>query len=273
MKKQYFIFLVVTCLLAVSNVKAQDPIEDFLKKDPSREGVTSVMISQQMLQSIFRPEQTYVSFGGSDKTSNLKLIAPPVLNVPEAYSSVSISRGNIYNKLFVDFIKRLQSFKYEQFMEVNKEDNNILGYYLKKVNDSINEVVVLRQKVDQFSAIYIKGNINIDHVDRYLERIRQALRRMEAYNPAGSIHEPDLALNLPDPDELKNWLNSPTYKDISRRILEDRNTKFLKDYFNAHHTDTIRSYDVDSLKTKILKNRFNFQYIICDTIQYNNGKQ
>ena len=284
MKKQYFIFSAVACMMAIFSVKAQNtPIDDFLKKYPSREGVTSVTMSQQMLQSIFAPsdnsnsvmstsgekvisittvskqpaatspseetsEVTVTGTGVQRKQSTVtstsdgkvvsgttvskqpavtspseetaevivtgtgvqrkqstvtstsdgkvvSVVAAPGqntstpggakvfgfdvinqnLNTPEAYSSVTME--NTPENLFTNFKNTLLSSRYEQFMEINKENSNILGYYMKKVNDSINEIVVIRQQTSQFSAIYIKGNIKIDQVDKYLSKIKNALER------------------------------------------------------------------------------------------------
>ena len=213
MKKQYFIYSVITCMLVIFNVKAQNtPIDDFIKKSPysSMKGVTHVSMSQQMLQSIFTPlndvrvigagalprsqssAQASNSASATNETTDVKLSTTTAyqlqlsnlqnLNVPEAYSSMSVSGTNIFSNSFANFKKTLLSSKYEQIMEMNKENSIIFGYYLKKVNDKCNEIVVLRQQKDQFSAIYIKGDIEINQVDRYLSRIKSALDRMSINN-------------------------------------------------------------------------------------------
>ena len=182
MKKQHFILSIITCMMVIFNVKAQNtPIDDFLKKYPPREGVTHVSMSQQMLQSIFAPS-TFQSTRPQVSTSSEVVLRSygliqQNLNVPEFYSSVSISLKDIPTNLFTDFKNTLLSSKYEQFMEMNQENSNILGYYLKKVNDSINEIVVVRQQKEQFSAIYIKGNIDVNQVDNYLRIIKSSLDR------------------------------------------------------------------------------------------------
>ena len=216
MKKQIFIIPFIACMLAMFNVKAQNtPIDDFLKKYPSREGVTHVTMSQQMLQSIFAPsdnskpvtsistsekvvgavavprQSTSTTTSGDVKVIGFDLINQN-LNVPEAYSSMSAKR-DIPENLSADWIKTTLSskYRYEKYIEINNENSIELGYYVKKLNDSINEIVVIRQQKDQISAIYIKGNIKIDQVDRYLSRIKSALTRMGATNqtnmfPSGS---------------------------------------------------------------------------------------
>ena len=145
-----------------------------------------------MLQSIFAP---YTSTSTSEKV--LRVVAtsqePSVtttkegvraygsygyisqnLNAPEIYSSVTILK-NIHENMSADLRKILLSSKYEPFMEVNKEDIEILGYYLKKVNDNINEIVILRQQKDLFSAIYIRGDIDVNLLDNYLRVIKVSL--------------------------------------------------------------------------------------------------
>jgi hypothetical protein len=213
MKKQIFIIPFIACMLAMFNVKAQNtPIDDFLKKYPSKEGVTTVTMSQQMLQSIFAPpdnskvnEVTLIgnpSVETSLSSSKISYSANEIkmnyftslqnLNVPEAYSSMSAKR-DIPENLSADWIKNIlfSKYRYEKYMEINNENSIELGYFVKKLNDSINEIVVIRQQKDQISAIYIKGNIKIDQVDRYLSRIKSALTRMGATNqtnmfPSGS---------------------------------------------------------------------------------------
>ncbi len=178
MKKYHLVISVAVCLFA-ANVRAQsNPIDDFLKKYPSREGVTNVSVSKQMLEAIFAPPPTKNT--SRTREEAFWYVTGEDMNVPEAYSSVSISKTDKAATMFADFKKTLLSAKYEQYMEVNREDSNMLTYYLKKVNDQSNEVVVLRQRKDQFSAIYLKGDIDINRVDRYLIRIKSALARMEA---------------------------------------------------------------------------------------------
>jgi len=159
MKKQYFISLAITCMV-LFNVKAQNtPIDDFLKRYPSLEGVTSVTLSQQMLKSMF-------------STSNL--------NNPDAYSSLSVYKTDIPVNLFTDFRNILLSSKYEQSMEVNKENSIKLSYFLKEVSKNTNEIVIIRQKKYSFSAIYIRGNIDVNLLDNYLRVIKISLdQRMQ----------------------------------------------------------------------------------------------
>ena len=224
MKKQFFIIPFIACMLAMFNAKAQNtPIDDFLRSYPSMEGVTSVTISQQMLQSIFPQNRTTAQQASSTTsigTSSVTFYSR--LNVPEAYSSVSVSSTDIPANWFADFKKTLLSSRYEPFMEMNRENNNILGYYMKKVNDNTNEIVVLRQQKDQFSAIYIKGDIDIDQLDGYLSRIRSALNRMSA-NP-----------NQTDMFEFSNPIsfrfNNPIYIGIPARQTEESVIKQMKEY-------------------------------------------
>ena len=195
MKKQYFIFLAITCMV-MFNVNAQNtPIDDFLKKYPSREGVTNVSMSQEMLQAIFAPPKN---------VTEKFFLSGNYPNVPEAYNSVTISKKDIPENLFTDFKKTLLSAKYEQFMEVNRENSSILGYYLKKVNDTTNEIVVLRHQKDQFSAIYIKGNIDINYVNHHLTMIRSALNRLGADNQTNMFFsDRQFAFTIPSFDNLK----------------------------------------------------------------------
>ncbi len=166
MKKQCFIISLIMSLFA-ANIYAQNtPIDEFLKKYPSRDNVTNVSVSQQMLQAMFPPAEnntTHFFYGD--------------MKVPEAYSSVSISKAGDAPSIFADFKKILVNAKYEQYLEINKENSSALSYYFKKANNNNNEIVVLRQDKEQVSAIYIKGDINISQVDQYLSRIRSSLFR------------------------------------------------------------------------------------------------
>ena len=155
-------------------------IDDFLKKYPypSGRGVTRVTMSQQMLQTIFsKPKSSTLQTGTSTDRSPLTLRGI-VVKAPEAYSSVFISNSNLPASLPNDLKTILFSSKYEQYMEVNKENSEILGYYLKKVNDTCNEIVVLRLQDKHLSVIYIKGEIDINDVERYLSTIKSELERI-----------------------------------------------------------------------------------------------
>ena len=179
MKKHLIIFAISGILFSTMAQAQNTPIDDFLKIYPYREGVTNVSISQQMLQSIFTPPPSSKKVNQSNETHFFSGMPDDVSNVPEAYSSVSVLKAKNASYLIDRFRRTLLSGKYEQQMEVNNEES-YLGSYLKKLDDHSNEIVVLRRRNDQISAIYIRGDIDINHVDRYLNRIRIALRRMEA---------------------------------------------------------------------------------------------
>ena len=309
MKKQYFIYSVITCILVIFSVKAQNmPIDDLLKKFPTMEGVTSVSMSQQMLQSIFTPDvrggigagtmprsqspaQVADPASATNETNDVRIIGygtvprsaqiykPSLaftdslvmwaersgsntffrqdMNVPEAYSSISISRTDIPANLSADLKKTLLSSKYEQYMEMNQENSIILGYYLKKVNDKCNEIVVLRQQKDQFSAIYIKGDIDINQVDRYLSRIRSALNNRMNATDIG-IYQPNshFAFTMPSFDDLK----FPNFKEFD--------FKFEPDAFNFKMDDDLKLRMKESMKK--MKDAFDdedFQRKIKDSME------
>jgi len=178
MKKQYFIYSVIICMLVIFNVKAQNtPIDDFLKKYPLKENMNNISISQPMLQSIFaRPKHPVENPNAHHLWMTYK-----ELNIPEAYGSISVSKTDNISNMFVDFKKILLSSNYENLMEMNKENSDVLAYYMKKVNNNTSEIVVLRQQKDQFSAIYIKADIELRQVDDYLRFIKLSLVRL-GYN-------------------------------------------------------------------------------------------
>ena len=227
MKKRYFIFLAITCMV-ISNVNAQNtPIDEFLKKYPSREGVTNVSMSQEMLRAIFAPPKN---------VPENSLFSSNRPTVPEAYNSVTIEKENVPENLFADFKKSLLSSNYEQFMEVNRENSSILGYYLKKLNDKTNEIVVLRHQKDQFSAIYIKGEIDINYVNHHLSMIRSALNRLGADTQTNMFFPiRQLAFNVPSLDDLKipnfdTEVFKTQMEEASRKIEEA--IKQMKDRIN-----------------------------------------
>ena len=208
MKKQYFIYSVITCMLVIFDVKAQNtPIDDFFKKYPSVEGVTHVSMSQQMLKSIFT--------------------LPPTFNfsIPEAYSSVSVSRNDLPPNLSTDFKKMLLSSKYEQYMEMNKENSIILGYYLKKVNDECNEIVVLRHQNNQFSIIYIRGNIDIRRLEAYLLEIKKVM--FTGIADISTSPNNQFAFAMPSFDDFK----FPNFKEFDFKFdSDDFNFKMDEDF-------------------------------------------
>jgi len=256
MKKQYFIYSVITCMLVIFNVKAQNtPIDDLLKKFPTMEGVTSVSMSQQMLQSIFFSDVKVIGAGAMPRSQSPEQVAEPAsattettvanllrtvsqdLKVPEAYSSVLVSRTDIPANLSTDLKKSLLSSKYEQYMEMNKENSIILSYYLKKVNDKCNEIVVLRQQKDQFSAIYIRGDIDINQVDRYLSRIRSALNHRMNATDIGIYHPNNqFAFIMPSFDDFK----FPNFKEFD--------FKFDSDDFNFKMDEDLKLRMEESMK-------------------------
>jgi len=227
MKKQYFISLFITCAV-IFNVNAQNtPIDEFLKKYPSIEGMTNVLMSQQMLRSFFTNDPRRVPNTHSTTTSSSsqqqgggepftitvrvqpqdgEAITHPItvqslsrqaradgsviivdgsgrrqnIKIPEAYGSINVSNPGVPEIWFTDFKTMLVSSKYEPILEVTGKNNN-RGYYVKKLNDNLSEVVVLRQQKDQFSAIYLKGEIEIDIIDTYLTIIRDGLSQISSF--------------------------------------------------------------------------------------------
>ena len=186
MKKQ--IIFTIACIISITNIYAQNPIDEFLKKYDSKDGITNVSMSKQMLESVF-DEKVTLSLPINTKSSvtiesknEVFFSSSPALNVPEAYRSVAITEIAKPKDIYANFCKLLTSLNYEQYMEVNKENSNVLGYYHKKLNDNNNEIVVIRQQNEQFSAIYIKGDINISQLDKYLLKIRMAMIRLGADN-------------------------------------------------------------------------------------------
>ncbi len=161
MKTQYLISFVIMCLSFTEIAQAQhNPIEEIMKKYPSREGVTYVTLSQAMLNSLF-PQS---------RTSGLK--------APEVYQGISFSdKVKDLSNISTDLSKMLIDYKYETFMEVNDSESDILRYYLKQKNAAEKEVVILRQHKNQVaSVIYMKGDINISKIKVYLTHIRMMTR-------------------------------------------------------------------------------------------------
>jgi len=178
---QRFIFLAILCMpLIFNNINAQNtPIDNFLKKHPSTEGVTNISMSQQMLKSIF----------ASSKNSSLQS-----LNVPEAYTSLTISKKDIPDYFYTDFMKMLTTSNYESYMDIKKENSQRMSYFIKKLNTHNNEIVVLRQQKDHLSSIYIKGNIDIDNLDVYLRRIRDYLLNLDETNTGLAQSTPETVI-------------------------------------------------------------------------------
>ena len=166
----------ILLFIAISIQAQNTPIDDLIKKYGFGEGVTSVSMSQQVLQSIF--ESSPIFSVGTD--NNVRSLFS--MNAPEVYRSITISKSENPAGLYTDLRNLLIASKYEQHMDLNEENNNMLGYYLKKVNDNTNEIMILRRQKEQFSAIYIKGNIDMKDIDNYLRRIRSALKNMSGSN-------------------------------------------------------------------------------------------
>ena len=232
MKKQYFIYSVITCMLVIFNVKAQNtPIDDFLKRYPSREGVTDVSISPQIMQSMFRMYSA----------------------TPETYRSVSVSKTDVAANLFTDFEKTLISSKYEQYLEVNKEDGN-LRYYMKKLTENSNEIVVMSHQKGHFSAIYIKGNIAIGAVDSYLRIIKDYLIQIGATNTI--------------PIERQFAFTLPSFDDLKFPIFKEFEFKFDPDAFNFKIDEDLKLRMEESMKK--MKDAFDdedFQRKIKDSME------
>jgi len=229
--KKHFIIPFIACILAISNVKAQNtPIDDFLKKYPSREGVTNVTLSQQMLQDLFAPPKT------SDAQSRENtFFTNPNQNVPEAYSSVSVSKTGNTLDIFADFKKILISSKYEQYMEENRENKDILCYFLKKGNKNTNEIMVLRQQKEQFSAVYIKGNIGINDVQSYLYKIKVNLEIKR-----------NLSLDM-FPSERQFAFTIPSFENFKLPNLKEFNFK-TDSIFNFKMDENLRLRLEESMK-------------------------
>ena len=221
--------------LAENNDNAQQtPIDDLLKKYPSMEGITHVSMSQQMLQTIFgSPIPIRIPYGKDS------IIMYEIMDTPEAYSSVSISKTVNASNIFADFKKMLLSAKYEQIMEMNKENSDLLCYYMKKVTDKTNEIVVLRQQKNQFSAIYIKGDFEIKQLDNYLQTIKSSLDRQMGANNTGIFQSGDMfAFSMPSFDNLK-------YSNFQKS-----NFKFDSDSLKSFMMDAFLKYKVEKWMTQ-----------------------
>ena len=141
MKKQYFILLAIAIMTVMMNVKAQNtPIDDFLKTYTPREGVTQVSISGEMLRSIF----TFSS-----------------PSVPEAYSSVTVSRTDIPAYVLPDFITMLLSsnFRISRGIIATSGDDRVLHFVRGDLHRP-NEIVAVRQRKDMFLAVYTRGGFD-----------------------------------------------------------------------------------------------------------------
>ncbi|MDR0814569.1 MAG: DUF4252 domain-containing protein, partial [Bacteroidales bacterium] len=163
-------------LFLSANLTAQNPIDEYLKKYPSREGVTSVSVSKEMLESMYAQSSIISPDGILISAYDGKISSTSSSNVPEMYSSITIATTEI-SSVAAQFKELISKQKYESYMEMNKNGTPTLGYYLKK-NKQSNEFVILKQDKDHFSAIYLKGEIEIKQVDNYLRNIRSHLGRM-----------------------------------------------------------------------------------------------
>ena len=242
MKKQYLLLLLIACITFSFNAAAQNsPIDEFLKKYDSREGVTNVSMSKQMLQSIFTPPTN----GSKKFLSDMK--------TPDAYSSVSISKIEDPTIIFSDFKKILSNAKFEIYLEVNKEKNRILNYYIKNIKDHQNEIVIIRTEKDQFSAIYLKGDIEVSQVDLYLQEIRFSLARMGATNDIGAFQSDlQFAFSFPEFDDLK--INFPDFQKLKELDFQfdiesfkqnfDESMKEVKDAFKNLEFNTDFHFDI-----------------------------
>jgi hypothetical protein len=202
------------------------------------EGVTHVSMSQQMLQSIFaRPKNPQESPHAHDLWMTYK-----ELNIPEAYSSILVSKTDNSSNMFADFKKTLLSSNYEQFLELKKENSDVLVYYIKKVNNNPSEIVVVSQQKNQFSVIYIKGKIEMRQVDDYLRVIKLSLVRMGAINQIrtfASGHQYTYAMSLSDDFKTDFSVNFKFDKDVleeaklrmeeSKRKMEESKNKIEED--------------------------------------------
>jgi len=137
MKKQYLISLFITCAVIFSVNAQNTPIDDFLRQYPSREGVTHVSLSKDVLHSIFD------SFSPS---------------VPEAYSSLSISRTNIPANVFADFKRSILALNFRILMYSFNENSEIFRFH--RTTNNGGEIIFLRQEKDLFSAVFIRGNFD-----------------------------------------------------------------------------------------------------------------
>ena len=143
----------------IFSVKAQNtPIDDLLKQYTSRENVVHVSISRESLKTIF-PSLS--------------------ISIPQAYSSLSISRTDLPASVFIDFKTMLLSSNYRPHTATMNETGDItLIYFVKRNPDSTSEIMVLRQEKDLFLAVHIMGNFDdVAQGQLYLRQLRNYLNQ------------------------------------------------------------------------------------------------
>jgi hypothetical protein len=234
-------------------------MEELMKEYSSKEGVAYVNVSQQMLQNIFEDvaklpvrmsasSPVQISASRSASASDIKKEID--VSAPEAFSSLSISKKNhasfVPSKTYSDFRNAFNKAKFEQYMETNKGNDHVIGYYQKKTGGKSNEIYVLRQQSNHFSVIYIKGDINIKYLNIYLQYIRSYLNKMETgdlldnYQGSEDIfrrfrdqsmarlreHSFDLKTNQPNHEKLDSLLQQRVRKTL-KEMKQEPDTIFV----------------------------------------------
>ena len=222
MNKNIFLTLILYFLYSITAFSQSKIIEDFVKKNSSKDGIAYVNLSAEMLKSIF----------GNNKQLH--------------YSSLTVTKTN-NNSLepsdtYLDFQKQILYEKYEQYME-RQNNGKTTSHYQKQSDNSYREIFIISRQNKDFSVIYFKGDFKINEVNALLLVIRTHLILLESgvgFAPTeNNIINPDFSnFDLSCLNDISKQLSQTDWGDMEKLKEE-------MEYWQKYFEESFKNFKIE----------------------------
>ena len=153
MNKNIFLTLILCFLFGITTFSQSKIIEDFMKKNSSKDGVTFVNIN----------DETFYKASSQGKS---KEEAPPIYDIYQSLFIKNTKSNNIEAlDVYTSFTKRITDLNFEIY-ENRDKGNKLQTHYQKEINPSCYEsyILTLNKKKNYVVILYIKGDEKIKSV-------------------------------------------------------------------------------------------------------------
>jgi len=152
MSKNIFFTLILCFLFSITTLSQSKIIEDFMKENSSKDGITFINIDEETLEMLSK---------GKSKEK-----IPPTYDI---YQSLFIEKTKDNNIEVLDvyayFTQRIIDLNYEQYESTDK-GNKLQTHYQKEINPSCYEsyLLTLNKKKNSLVILHTRGNKKIKSI-------------------------------------------------------------------------------------------------------------